>query len=69
MPTEWVEQLHQAANKCFDHVIIQLVKEIPQAHTPLAIALENWANNFLFEQVIDLIQQVQVKEPLFALKN
>jgi two-component system sensor histidine kinase/response regulator len=69
MPTEWIEQLHQAANKCFDHVIIQLIKEIPQAHAPLAIALENWANNFLFEQVIDLIQQVQVKEPLFALKN
>jgi two-component system sensor histidine kinase/response regulator len=69
MPTEWIEQLHQAANKCFDHVIIQLIKEIPQAHAPLAIALENWANNFLFEQVIDLIQEVQVKEPLFALKN
>jgi len=50
-------------------VIIQLIKEIPQAHAPLAIALENWANNFLFEQVLDLIQQVQVKEPLFALKN
>ncbi|MBD0303848.1 MAG: response regulator [Tolypothrix sp. T3-bin4] len=69
MPTEWIEQLHQAANRCLDHVIIQLVKEIPQAHTPLAIALENWANNFLFEQVLDLIQQVQVKEPLFALNN
>ncbi len=60
MPREWVEQLHQAALKCLDHVIIQLSEQIPEAHAPLANALRNWANNFLFEKVIDLTQQAQV---------
>ena len=62
MPKGWVEQLNQAAVKCLDHVILQLIEQIPEAHTPLANALKNWANNFLFDRVIDLIQQTQVPE-------
>ncbi|GAC1480702.1 MAG: hypothetical protein NVS2B14_20740 [Chamaesiphon sp.] len=61
MPIEWVQELHQAAIKCLDHVIIQLSKQIPPAHTSLANTLRDWANNFLFDRVIDLIQQIQDK--------
>jgi len=60
MPREWLESLNKAAIKCLDHEIIQLVDQIPEVHSPLANTLSNWANNFLFEEVIELIQRVQV---------
>ena len=60
MPKEWVENLNQAALKCRDYEIIQLVEQIPEIHSPLANTLRNWANNFLFDQVIELIQRAQV---------
>lgn|GEM_PF-6606287 len=60
MSREWLENLNQAALKCLDHEIIQLVEQIPKVHSPLANTLRDWADNFLFEQVIDLIQRAQV---------
>jgi len=63
MPREWVEKLYEAALKGLDHVIIQLLEQIPETHVPLANTLEDWANNFLFDRVIDLIQLVQFMEP------
>lgn len=69
MPKEWIEKLHQASIKCLDHVIIQLVEQIPETHAPLAKALEDWANNFLFERVIELIQQAQSRNHKYALNN
>ncbi len=69
MPRDWVAQLHEAALKCLDHVIIQLIEQIPAAHAPLANTLEEWANNFLFNQVIDLIQSAQARESKLALSN
>ena len=64
MPTQWVEELRQAALKCLDHVIIQLSEQIPSAHAFLANTLRDWANNFLFDRVIDLVQQAQGKNEL-----
>ncbi len=60
MPKEWRENLNQAALKCLDHEIIQLVEQIPEVHSPLANSLRDWADNFLFDQVIELIQRAQV---------
>ncbi|NEP10957.1 MAG: response regulator [Symploca sp. SIO2C1] len=60
MPKEWLENLNQAALKCLDHEIIQLVEQIPEVHSPLANSLRDWADNFLFDQVIELIQRAQV---------
>ncbi len=62
MPREWVENLNQAALKCLDHKILLLCEQIPQAHAPLANSLRDWANNFLFDRVIDLIQQTPIKQ-------
>jgi hypothetical protein len=62
MPREWVENLNQAALKCLDHKILLLCEQIPQAHAPLANFLRDWANNFLFDRVIDLIQQTPIKQ-------
>lgn len=69
MPREWVEKLHQASIKGLDHVIIQLIEQIPEINAPLAKALEDWANNFLFEQVIELIQQTQDRKFEYAFNN
>lgn len=69
MPRDWVAQLNEAALKCLDHVIIQLIEQIPEDHAPLANTLEDWANNFLFNQVIDLIQLAQAREPELAISN
>jgi two-component system sensor histidine kinase/response regulator len=69
MPEEWVEKLHQASLKCLDHIIIQLVEQIPEAHAPLAKTLEDWANNFLFDRIIELIQQTQAQELEYTFSN
>ena len=70
MPKEWVEKLHQAALKCLDNVIIDLVAQIPEIHAPLANTLEDLANNFIFDQIIDLIQQTTYMEvSQYALQN
>jgi two-component system sensor histidine kinase/response regulator len=69
MPREWVEKLHQAALKCLDHLIIELVKEIPETHAPLANTLEDWAINFIFDQIIDLIQQTHQEVSQYALQD
>ncbi|MCP2730041.1 ATP-binding response regulator, partial [Limnofasciculus baicalensis] len=60
MPKEWVEKLNRAAFKCSDREIIWLCEQVPATHAPLAKILRDWADNFLFDQVIDLIQQVRV---------
>lgn len=60
MPGEWVENLNRAAFKCLDHEILRLVEYIPEEHAPLANSLRDWADNFLFDRVITLVQQVFV---------
>ncbi len=54
MPTEWVTQLHQAACECSDDLIFELIEQIPQEHTTLAIALKDLAENFLFDKIMEL---------------
>ena len=54
MPTEWVAKLHQAAAECSDDLIFELIEQIPQEHAPLAIALKDLAENFLFDKIIEL---------------
>ncbi|MBE9040486.1 response regulator [Oscillatoriales cyanobacterium LEGE 11467] len=56
MPSDWIEDLHQAALKCRDDVILELVKCIPESDAELASFLQLWANDFLFERIIELIQ-------------
>ncbi|MDY6938567.1 MAG: ATP-binding protein [Cyanobacteriota bacterium] len=56
MPPNWIEDLHQAALKCRDDKILQLIDLIPESASELANCLKDWANNFLFERVLELIQ-------------
>ena len=54
MPSEWLQQVYQAARECSDDKILELLGEIPQESSPLAGFLANKANNFLFEEIIEL---------------
>jgi signal transduction histidine kinase/CheY-like chemotaxis protein len=59
MPAEWRSQLYRAAASGSDCLIFQLIEQIPSTHAPLRNILADWVNDFRFERVIDLIQQVQ----------
>ncbi|MGK7883277.1 MAG: PAS domain S-box protein [Crocosphaera sp.] len=56
MPPQWISALHQAALECSDDGILELIEEIPPHSQPLAIALREWSENFLFDPVIELTQ-------------
>ncbi|MBF2027638.1 MAG: CHASE2 domain-containing protein [Oscillatoriales cyanobacterium C42_A2020_001] len=58
MPYEWVIQLHYAAIKGFDHQILQLIQQIPKAHSLLANELTNWTYNFQFSRITRLTNQI-----------
>jgi signal transduction histidine kinase/DNA-binding NarL/FixJ family response regulator len=66
MSSEWVEKLEEAALKCLDHVIIELIDKIPANQAPLAQTLEDWANNYMFDRIIDLIQEQSVNLSQYA---
>ncbi len=55
MPPDWIRQLHQAAVKGSDNVILQLIDEIPANYSPLADILKNWTKDFQFDHVINLL--------------
>ena len=55
MSAEWREELHQAAVECSDDLILELSEQIPEENATFAIALQDLAHNFLFEQIIDLV--------------
>jgi two-component system, sensor histidine kinase and response regulator len=58
MPADWLAQLHQAALKGFDHKIFQLIQEIPPTHSSLVRILMDWNQNFQFDQILSVTQQV-----------
>ncbi|NER32511.1 MAG: response regulator [Oscillatoria sp. SIO1A7] len=59
MNPDWLEQLQEAAADCSDDVILELVEQIPANCASLAANLTDLANDFLFEQITELIQQAQ----------
>ncbi|MGK7877190.1 MAG: PAS domain S-box protein [Xenococcaceae cyanobacterium] len=56
MPSEWIQQLQQAAAECSDDLILELIEQIPEENAPLAIALKDLAENFLFDKLIEVTQ-------------
>lgn len=57
MPLAWIDQLHQAALRGFDHQILQLIEELSDPHTALAQALTQWVHNFQFDEILSLTQR------------
>jgi PAS domain S-box-containing protein len=54
MPREWVEKIYNAAQECCDDKIIQLIEEMPREFTPASQNLTTLAQNFLFDDIIEL---------------
>ncbi|NET54801.1 MAG: response regulator [Symploca sp. SIO2E6] len=57
MPTEWIAQLHQAANQLNDTLIFRLLEQIPETHTSLAETLADLVDQLRFDLIIELTQQ------------
>jgi PAS domain S-box-containing protein len=57
MPSEWRQQLWKAAVECDDHTTLELIQQIPSTSAVLANTLTDWANNFRFDLLIDLIEK------------
>jgi hypothetical protein len=55
MPSDWIEQLSQAARKGSDSEILDLIQFIPSPDPGLADRLEHWSNNFQFDRILDLV--------------
>lgn len=59
MPTEWVQELYQAAVSMDDQYIIELSEQIPESHTSLATTLRNLVDNFRLDVIIDCLEAEQ----------
>lgn len=54
MPPEWVARICKAANECCDDKIFRLLEEMPPEFRSLSQVLREAANNFLFDQIIEI---------------
>lgn len=59
MPTEWVQELYQAAVSMDDQRIMELSEQIPQSQTTLASTLRNLVDNFRLDVIIDCLEAGQ----------
>lgn len=58
MPQEWREQLYIAASKLNANDIDLLLKQVPEEHFLLVTKIEEYINDFDFDQIITLVQEV-----------
>ncbi|NJO78696.1 MAG: response regulator [Cyanobacteria bacterium RM1_2_2] len=56
MSTEWLDQCYQAANLGSDQRLLQLIAQIPDTHSALAVRLTDLVTNFCFDQLLTLTQ-------------
>lgn len=61
MPAMWVEQLYNTALQCNERLIFELLTQISQENSSLAVTLTNLTENFQFDQITILIQQVRIE--------
>jgi two-component system sensor histidine kinase/response regulator len=54
MPSEWLTQVIRAASECSDDLILELIEQIPSGQTELRKTLRHLANNYLFDQIMEL---------------
>lgn len=56
MPIEWFDQFYQAANLGSDQRLLQLIVQIPDTHSAIAVTLTDLVNDFRFDQLLTLTQ-------------
>jgi PAS domain S-box-containing protein len=57
MPSDWTQQLHQAAANVNSKLVLKLIEAIPQDQTSLATALTQLVDDFCFEEIVELTQR------------
>jgi signal transduction histidine kinase/DNA-binding NarL/FixJ family response regulator len=57
MPQEWLIQFHHAALACRDQALLELIDQIPETESDLAIALRALVDEFYFEEIINMTQR------------
>lgn len=59
MNADWIGRLHQAATKGSDDAVLDLIREIPPAYTPLADILRSWTENYHFDHIISVLNELR----------
>jgi two-component system, sensor histidine kinase and response regulator len=63
IPKQWLQSIFNAASECCDEKIIQLMEEMPREFNLAAQHLTDLANDFLFEEIINLVK------PLLSIRS
>lgn len=58
MSSEWLAQLYDAATECSDNMILDLIAKINLKNKALSSTLTYLAKNFLFEIIIEIIEEI-----------
>jgi PAS domain S-box-containing protein len=53
MPSQWLSQLHRAAEACNDEEIFALIEQIPESHATLKSTLTHLVENFRLDIIIE----------------
>jgi two-component system sensor histidine kinase/response regulator len=54
LPLNWIEKLEKAARECSDDRILELIQDLLPTYPILADTLQNLAQNFLFDSILEL---------------
>nr|WP_293097066.1 histidine kinase dimerization/phospho-acceptor domain-containing protein [Okeania sp. SIO2F4] len=55
MPSEWLAELHRASSQLRGKKVMQLIKDIPPEKAVLATKLQQFADNYQFDQIVQLL--------------
>ena len=59
MPSEWVNELYQAADSVDNEQIFRLLSQLPDSHANLGNAIADLVNNFRCDRIIELIEELR----------
>ncbi|MEH2292665.1 PAS domain S-box protein [Nostoc sp.] len=57
MSPEWMKQVYTAAAQCSDDLILELIEQIPSENAALRNFIKNFAHDFQFEKIMELISK------------
>ncbi len=66
IPEKWITKLYEGTLEPNTNLVLQLVKEIPKTETRLLQSLTKLVGQFEFEQLFDLVDLVNLVEPLIT---
>ncbi|NET40377.1 MAG: hypothetical protein F6K19_52010, partial [Cyanothece sp. SIO1E1] len=61
MPTEWVNQLHQAATQLDENKMLSLIEQMNEGDDAIATTLLELVNNFRFDKIVELTRSASIK--------